>query len=392
VTFRSLFSMAAPQRGSTGRRVMSRRAMSCRATGRRAVAPALVVAALASACGGGAKKAAPSTTVATTAAPATTSTVARTSSSSSSTVGGTSTTAVPAPTYPFTGLPIIDQTTAKRPALAIKINNAASARPQHGLNNADIVFEEIVEGITRFMAVYQSTDAEQIGSIRSARTSDIDILGGLSHPLFVWSGGNKYVEGAIAGADVTDIGKDHHREIFWTGRKLKDYTEFFTSTEKAYALAPDGQSAPTPLFKYRVDGTVLNAKAESLAGVKLQLSGTQATWEWSDELKGWARSEDGTPHVDSDNERVAPPNVVVPFTSYRQSPADPKSPEAVTTGEGPLWVLTQGKLISGTWKRASVKDGYTLTDEQGTPILLTPGRTWVELAQVGDGEVMPVGS
>ena len=364
------------------------------ATSRRRVAPLLVLAALAAACGGSSKKAAPPTTTATTttAAPATTTTSTSSTSTTSTTVAATTTTAAPAPTYPLTGLPISDASTQNRPALAIKINHAASARPQHGLNNADIVFEEIVEGITRFMAVFQSSDAEQIGSIRSARTSDLDILGGLSHPLFVWSGGNKYVEGAVASADATDIGKDHHGEIFWTGRKLRDYTEFFTNTEKAYSLTPEGQGAPAPLFKYRPEGAAVNAKAEDLAGIKLQLLSTQAIWEWDANVKGWARTQDGTPHVDADNIRVAPANVVVAFTDYRTSPADPKSPEAVTVGTGPLWVLTNGKLIAGTWKRETAKSGFTLIDADGAPILLTPGRTWVELPKTGDGEVLPVGS
>ena len=359
------------------------------------LAAALVATA---ACSGTAKTAATSSTAAST----TTSTIARTTTSSTaaptttatvaaSTTVAPTTTVAPAPTFPFTGQPIDDPARFNRPALAVKINNAASARPQHGLNQADIVFEEKVEGITRFLAVFQSTDVPQIGSVRSARTSDLDMLSSLSHPLFVWSGGNRYVEGAVAGADLTDIGKDHHREVLWTGRVLRDYTEFFTSTERAYALTPEGQGAPKPIFAYRTPGEPIDAGGQDIAGVSLQLQGTHVEYRWNGDVHGWLRFEDGTAHKDSDGVQVAPANIVVVLTNYRASPADPKSPEAVTVGKGEVWVLSEGKLIAGTWSRADAKSGWELLDAGGKPIRLLPGRTWVELATPEGAERIEVG-
>ena len=74
---------------------------------------------------------------------------------------------VPAPTnvYPLTGLPIDDAAKAARPALTIKIGNEPPARPQSGLQLADVVYEELIEGgDTRFLAIYQSTDADPTGA------------------------------------------------------------------------------------------------------------------------------------------------------------------------------------------------------------------------------------
>ena len=300
-----------------------------------------------------------------------------------------STTVVAGPTYPFTGLPIDDPAKANRPALVVKINNAADARPQHGLNQADIVVEEIVEGITRFFTIFQSTDAAKIGSIRSARTSDIDLLSSLSKPLFVWSGGNGYVEGAVARANVSDIGRDHHSEIFTTGRVLRDYTEFFVSTESAYSLTPAGQGAPAPIFTFAAAGTPLPTTAEDVGTVKLVMDSTKADWTWDPSVKGWARVEDGTKHLDADGVQVAPANVVILFVDYRQSPADPKSPEAVTVGAGDAWVLMGGKLVRGTWTRDRSTSAFTLKDVNGLPIALTPGRTWVELSRKGGAQAQP---
>ena len=352
----------------------------------RLAAPVIALGLLAAACGGGSKKVAPTTSAARTTTSATT---ASTSTTVAATTSAPSTTIVAPPTFPLTGLPATDPAKLNRPALVVKVNNASAARPQFGLGQADIVFEEIVEGITRFFTIFQSTDAAKIGSIRSARTSDIDLLSALSKPLFVWSGGNGYVEGAVARANVTDIGKDHHDEIFTVGRVLRDYTEFFVSTESAYSLTPAGQGAPAPIFTFGTAGAPLPASAEDIAAVHLVLDSTKADWSWDATAKGWARVEDGTPHLDGDGVQVAPANVVVLFVDYRQSPADSKSPEAVTVGNGDAWVLMGGKLVRGTWSRDKATSAFTLEDAKGQPIALTPGRTWVELSRKGGATALP---
>ena len=40
-------------------------------------------------------------------------------------------------------------------------------------------------------------------------------------------------------------------------------------------------------------------------------------------------------------------------------------------------------MIQGTWHRSSVTSNVTFTDKKGKPILLAPGRTWVELLPTG---------
>ncbi|HEV2760509.1 MAG TPA: DUF3048 domain-containing protein, partial [Acidimicrobiales bacterium] len=87
------------------------------------------------------------------------------------TVAPTTTTTRP-PTYPLTGLPAPDAATAARAAVAVKIDNVADARPQAGIRAADVVYEEFTEGVTRFIAVYHSNDAEVVGPVRSVRPAD----------------------------------------------------------------------------------------------------------------------------------------------------------------------------------------------------------------------------
>ena len=118
----------------------------------------------------------------------------------------TSTTVPAVPTFPLLGTELTDPTVMTRPALVAKIDNHPAARPQFGLNSADIVFEENVEKLTRFAAVFHSVGSDPVGPLRSGRTQDIDILGSFNKPLFAWSGGNSRVTNAINKSDIINVG------------------------------------------------------------------------------------------------------------------------------------------------------------------------------------------
>ena len=95
----------------------------------------------------------------------------------------------------------------ERAALAVKIDDTEQGRPQSGLAEADVVFEEMVEGgLTRLLAVYQSRDPGTVGPVRSARSTDLSILAELGRPLFAWSGANPTFAAAVRGADIVDVG------------------------------------------------------------------------------------------------------------------------------------------------------------------------------------------
>ena len=98
---------------------------------------------------------------------------------------------------------------------------------------------------------------------------------------------------------------------------------------------------------------------------------------------GWARTQRGRPDVDSAGARITPTNVVVLVTAYRPSPADARSPEAITVGSGEAFVFTNGRVAHGRWTRRSEGSAPKLVDDTGKPITLMPGRTWIELAPTG---------
>ncbi|GIT77346.1 MAG: hypothetical protein Ct9H300mP31_18770 [Acidimicrobiaceae bacterium] len=128
-----------------------------------------------------------------------------------------------------------------RPALAVKIDNVTRAHPQSGVNQADVVYEELVEGgVTRLVAVFQSTSAETVGPIRSARTSDPQLLSGFDRPLFAYSGANRGTRQELATSSMVDVGysaltDDYFGETSPVGRPT-------TSTSRP---TPSGPTTPT---------------------------------------------------------------------------------------------------------------------------------------------------
>jgi len=308
----------------------------------------------------------------------------------------TTTTAAAAPGYPLTGQPIADQARADRPVLAVKIDNAEprrgrGGRPQAGINQADIVFEEMVEGsVTRFLALFHSQDADPVGPVRSARTTDLLLMEPLNRPLFAWSGANAGVAGAVRGAPVVDVGLDANSGPYNRAGDRPAPYNLMSSTGALYGGAASEVRPPPALFSYRPAD--VEPTGESVTGVRIVFGdgpgSAPVDYEWDG--AGWARSQRDTPHVDAAGTRVAPPNVVVQFTPYAEvqccDAAGFPIVEAQLVGEGEAWVFSAGKLIRARWSRPTVRDVTTYTTADGQPVLLTPGPTWVAIAPPGSAE------
>jgi hypothetical protein len=360
-------------------------------TRRRRVLTALpLAAALAlTACGGGGDD-----TDATTAAPSTTArpttTVPRTTApSTSSTAPASTTTAVPAPTWPLTGLPLADgaDLTPLRRALAAKIDNHPQAAPQIGLEKADIVFEENVEGWTRFAAVFHSQGSDPVGPIRSGRTQDINLLESLNKPLLLWSGGNAAVTRLINGSELVNLSPTtaNGPAGFFRdsrGKSVDREHTLFASTTNAWEAAPEELSPPTAQFSYGTGTTGAPAGSLPATTATLKMEGSlEVSWQYDAASGRYFRSQQGKAHNDAEGNQLSTENLVVVYVDYQPSPADRNSPEAQTIGTGEAFVMFDGTVSHGTWSRADAHSPWTFTDDNGNPILLNPGNTWVELAK-----------
>jgi DUF3048 family protein len=276
-----------------------------------------------------------------------------------------------------------------RPALVVKIDNAPAARPQMGINQADVVFVEQVEGgTTRFAAVFHSEDAPRLGPVRSARSTDIGIMSALGRPLFAYSGANKVFKDQVKRAPLVDVGVDQYPTRYQRERSRPAPHNLVSTTSALFGLAPSGAAAPPPLFLYREPDTPSSGAGAVPVGhlhVDWPSRSFSADYDWDGPV--WRRTQGGKSHLDAAGYQVAPANVIVQFVTYRDTglvdPSGSPVPEAQVVGEGDAWVLTGGVLVPAHWSKPQASSVTRYVDANGRDIRLAPGRTWVELAPPG---------
>ena len=322
-------------------------------------------------------------TTTTTKATTTTEEATTTSEAATTTTEAATTTTVPAkPIYPLTGLENPDPVVAARPALIVKIDNASGARPQSGFNEADLVFEEIVnDHITRFAMVFQSGDTDPVGPIRSGRLQDVDLFTALDHPLFAWSGGNKTVTNEINNSELVNIGPSRAR-VYHRAADRKIPHNLYSNTAALYTQTPPFAPPAKQQFAYRDPGAP--AAGTPSAGVTVKLDSIDVGWDWNAKDGVYYRTMEGSRHMDRNSGQVSTNNVVVLAMEY--DPGISGSPDAQTLGSGEVFVFTGGNYIHGTWTRNDIHDPFALVADDGGPIRLQPGRTFIELPRQ-DGTV-----
>jgi hypothetical protein len=300
----------------------------------------------------------------------------------------------PPPVYwPLTG--IESGPVPGHPALAVKIENSVDSRPQTGLNAADVVWEEVVEGgITRFVAVYHSTVPTQIGPIRSVRPMDPAIAAPL-RGLFAFSGGQRQYVDAVSAAGLQVISHDGGAGGFYRlNTRYAPHNVYADATVFLAQADPEHQAAPAPQFVHAGPGQQPTAMAAGTptAVVNLKLSGmSRPSWTWHPTGGGWLRAEGSTPATEADGAPLRAANVVVlrvaVVNTSATDPAGNPVPETQMVGSGEALVATGGATVAATWSKASLDAPVVLTDATGQPVLLAPGNTWVELVPTGTGSV-----
>jgi len=285
---------------------------------------------------------------------------------------------------PLTGEEAANPDLAGRTALAVKIENSPESRPQAGLNEADVVYEEPVEGgITRFIAIYHCQAAERLGPIRSARFVDPVIVSQYGPAVFAYSGGVPQVIDDVASAGLQDVGYDTHPDSYVLDPNRSAPHNVYGSSRILLRAGSDRGSPPEAVFEYDEEPP---ARQGSKRGRELHLefsSSSNVFWRYQRNQDRYVRFHDDTPHTAEDGQQVSAANVVVMEVRLQDTgivdAAGNPSPEVIAVGTGRVSVLRNGRVIEGEWRRGSEGDLTELVDASGDVIPLAPGRTWVEL-------------
>ncbi len=297
-------------------------------------------------------------------------------------VSTTTTTTLPHyPTAPLSGLPDPSGLSVKRPALTVKIENTPQALPQWGIDQADVVYEEIVNGgITRLAAIFNSHAPAKVGPVRSVRPTDTQVvwpLGGI----FAYSGGAPYAVASISTAPVKLVDESSAGTAMFRDPNLFAPHNLFAIAPQLFAVG--GTPVPPPqLFSYRTS----SEKAGGLPVVTFVVpfpSMYPVTWTWDTATTSWDRTLFGLADVTGTGVRESPKNVVVMWVNYVNGIGTEAS-YANLQGSGTAAFFVDGKETMGTWSRGPSKaDVVQYKTANGKSALMTPGQTWVELLNVG---------
>lgn len=305
-----------------------------------------------------------------------------------------------------------DAAALDRRVIAVKIDNHWEARPQSGIEQADAVYELLVEGgLTRFIALFHHSDTEYLGPVRSGRPTDPTLVKFLGAPLQI-SGAQPWVSSLIAGYGVKLLG-DNGTTTFRIGSRSAPHNLYGStllmreeSDRRGY---PDDPPA-MPMFDF---GTPTPG-TEVAEEIVLDWSDQPVVrWEWTgteylrfngdtphnyltlpaedDDAEGTGSGETSgsTATTQGDEEpevlehQIAIDTLVVieaaKYWASSSSGAGSAVPALETVGGGTAYVFYDGKVVEGIWQRESVDERFELTLADGTPITIPAGRLWVSI-------------
>jgi hypothetical protein len=310
----------------------------------------------------------------------------------------TTTTTRPVALCPLTGLPAPGNVVPARPALVMKVDNYGlgpapnGARPQSGLSDADVIFEEQVEGaITRYAAVFQCRQAPGlVGDIRSARLIDIGLLSELGSPLLVHVGGIVPVINRIDASTIrnVDLGTFGNLDVYPPGRYAPYDT--YTHTSWVWAKYKSRNTPPSPIFTF----SKVPEGGRPASQVHLDWSYySDIYWRWSRATGTWQRfynvASQGAPVIQPDLlangvvnqvQNVIVQVVHITFLPWFENFQGGQEVNVkIAENSGRAYVFRNGRMIAGRWRHGSLTSPTVFTTAAGRVIPLAPGRTWVEV-------------
>ncbi|KUM87726.1 hypothetical protein AQI94_15690 [Streptomyces pseudovenezuelae] len=265
--------------------------------------------------------------------------------------------------------------------LAVKIDNVREARPQTGLDSADVVYAEQVEGgLSRLMAVYATKLPKAVGPVRSARESDLELLRQFDDPTLAFSGAQGKLMPLINRAPLDARTPEKASDAYFRGAGKVVPHNLYLRPKRLMPVTP-GAAALTNGFRY--GPAPAGGTADTSETVRYPAA--RFAFTWSQSRKRWLVSMDGAPDVTADGKRLAPATVVVQYVKVRKSAFHDflgnNTPYTVTVGSGKAKVLRDGRAYDVNWKRAKATDGTEFTTKDGSPMNFAEGQVWVVFAK-----------
>ncbi len=288
------------------------------------------------------------------------------------------------PRWPLTGRDAPSREAVAARIVAVKIENSPAARPQSGLDQADVVYETLTEGgITRFIALFQSAAPSAVGPVRSARASDLWIVQQY-RTIFAHVGGEKALLDEFRRRKLDDLDQYFNPAPYWRTTDRAAPHNVYTDIGRIRSQAVvRGMAATQTVAALRFDRTAVTA-TPTVAAVSIPFDKSNVVeWRYDPASRTFARFINGQPHVDRvSGQQYRAENIAIiwartqPRTHVDANGA--RSLDIMLGGTGQATVLRAGVRFEGTWD-AGESAPPSMKAADGTPLGLSPGRTWFEV-------------
>ena len=267
----------------------------------------------------------------------------------------------------------------KRP-IAVIVENAPAARPQSGLSKADIVYEILAEGgITRFLAIFNSEPAEDVGPVRSARPYFV-LKAAENDAIFVHSGGSVEAFTYLDMLAVDHIDEMKNFQPFWRTKDRRPphnlYTSMASLRQEAQRL---GYNKPVRVSGFLV-GDLGNPGGDSAPKLEINYAGDyQVGFVYLPDKNVYQRFINGAPHVDAAGGQVIQCSTIIVQIAEHQVKDEEGRLEIRFVGEGSGWVFRDGKVVPIRWKKNDLRDKTKFYFADGQELKISPGKVWIEV-------------
>lgn len=265
--------------------------------------------------------------------------------------------------------------------LAVKIDNVAPARPQTGLDKADIVYVEQVEaGLSRILAVYSSQLPPVIGPVRSARESDLELLRQFDRPTLAFSGAQTKLLPLIEAAPVEALLPEEAPDAYFRSRDRAAPHNLYLRPERALRDTSGANAADYAGFGFGPPPP----GGRPVTEYSVNYPAARFGFTWSAARQLWLVAMDGSPSRTPAGQQLGAATVVVQYVTVRSSRYQDRggntSPYTETVGSGTALVLRNGKAHEAEWERGTVESGTAFTTSDGRAIAFVPGQIWIVYA------------
>jgi hypothetical protein len=289
---------------------------------------------------------------------------------------------------PLTGELVENEAATKQAVTGIMIENSPDARPQSGLKEAGVVYEAIAEGgITRFLAIYQHQKPQLIGPVRSVRMYYVDWIAPYQASV-AHIGGSANALAEVRNGTYRDIDQFFNAPSYWRASDRAAPHNVYTSFEKLDALN-QAKGFTTSEYKSFPRSDKKDAALPAVTSIDINFSSTwyNTHYDYVADTNSYTRSAGGELSADREKGQIAPTVVVAMHVDMSTILEDGYRGSITTTGSGKAEVFQNGKIIDGTWRKASRADALELLDASGKPLELARGQTWIAAVPNDRGSV-----